>query len=237
MELAGRLRDLILERHGDTVLAVFVTSSTARGLDLEHSDLELTAVHRNGAAPPDRSYYHRGILIEISHVEESKVLVQRMHSRWPETAGEYRDRVLLYERDKWTERLDAALNAADSADRLQAQRSALLDLLEFRDKLRNARRLGDAIFFRAIAFFLADSAANVVLFLNGRYMITTRWFFRHALECPEQPPKFRESLEVLLGVRRAEEEEVAAVAEALTDGVAAMAAAHGIAVESGELLV
>lgn len=33
IKLAGRLRDLILERYGDSVLAIFITSSTARGLD------------------------------------------------------------------------------------------------------------------------------------------------------------------------------------------------------------
>lgn len=237
MELAGRLRDLILERYGDTVLAIFVTSSTARGLDLEFSDLELTAVHRDGASPTDRSYYHQGILIEVSHIEESKILAPRMHSRWPETAGEYRSRILLYERDGWTERLDAALDAADSADRVQAQRSALLDLLEFRDKLRNARLIGDEIFFRAIAFFFADSVANFILFINGRHMVTTRWFFRQALESPEQPPRFRELLEILLGVRPAGVDEVAAAGEALVEGVLAIAAVHGIAVESEELLV
>ncbi|MGH2403740.1 MAG: kanamycin nucleotidyltransferase C-terminal domain-containing protein [bacterium] len=237
IELAGRLRDLILERYADSVLAVFVTSSTARGLDLEFSDLELTAVHRDGAAPPDRSYYYRGILIEVSHVEESKILALRMEARWAETAGGYRGRIVLYEHDRWTERLDQVLDALDATDRVPAQRSALLDLLEFRDKLRNARPTGDEIFLRACAFYFADSAANFVLFLNGQQMTTTRWFFRQAIECPDQPPGFREHLEVLLGVRRADPGEISAAAEALSEGLITMAAARGIIAESEALLV
>ncbi|HEY3247525.1 MAG TPA: kanamycin nucleotidyltransferase C-terminal domain-containing protein [bacterium] len=237
LELAGRLRDLILERYADAVIAVFVTSSTARGLDLEFSDLELTAVHRDGAAPPDRSYYYRGILIEVSHVEESKILAPQMEARWPETAGGYRGRIVLYERDRWTERLDQVLDAFDAVERTPAQRMALLDMLEFRDKLRNARLTDDEIFFRGCATYFADSATNFVLFLNGRQMVTTRWFFQQALECPEQPARFREHLEVLLGVRRANREEISAVAEGLANGLITMAAAHGIVAESEELLV
>jgi hypothetical protein len=237
LELAGRLRDRMLERYGSSVLAIFVTSSTARGLDLEFSDLELTAVHRDGAAPPDRAYYHRGILIEVSHIEESKILAPRMEARWAETAGGYRARIVLYEHARWTERLDQVLDALDAADRRPAQRSALLDLLEFRDKLRNARLTGDEIFIRACAVYFADSATNFVLFLNGQYMITTRWFFRQALECPDRPPKLREYLEVLLGVRRADTVEILEAAEALSEDLVRMAGAHGIIAESEELLV
>jgi hypothetical protein len=236
MELAGRLRDLIIERYADSVLAVFVTSSTARELDLEFSDLELTAVHRDGAAPPDQSYYHQGILIEVSHVEESKILAPQMKASWPLTAGEYRGRVVLYERDRWTERLDRALDARDATDRSPAQRKALLDMLEYRDKLRNARLTGDGIFIRGCAAFFADSAAHFVLFLNGQQMITTRWFFKQALECPEQPPRFRDHLEILLGVQQADDEGISAAAEAVAEGLITMAAAHGIVYESEELL-
>lgn len=232
-----RLRELILERYADTVLAVFVTSSTARGLDLEFSDLEVTAVHRDGSAPESRSYYHRGILIEVEHIEESRILAPRMRPRWPVTSGGYRGRIVLYEKERWTERLEAALDAHDAVDPAPAQRGALIDLLEYRDKLRNARRTGDEIILRWCGSYVADSAANLVLFLNRRAMVTTRRFFRQALECPEQPPRFREYLEILLGVRSAAVETIAAASEDLTNGLIEFAAARGIDVESEELLV
>lgn len=237
MELAGRLRDLILERYGETVLAVFVTSSTARGLDLEFSDLEITAVRRDGSAPESRSYDHRGILIEIEHIEESKILAQRMRPRWPLTSGGYRGRSALYERDRWLERLDAALDARDATDPAPAQRSALLEVLEYRDKLRNAHLGGDEISLRAFGVFLADYAANFVLFINRRAMVTTRMYFHQAVECPQQPPRFREHLELLLALRPADPDALAVAAEDLTRGLLDMAAAHGLTVESADLVV
>jgi len=75
MATAAQLKDRIISRYGDNVLAVFVTSSTARGLDLPFSDLELTVVHRDGTAPDDRAYYCRRILVEIEHSEESRILL------------------------------------------------------------------------------------------------------------------------------------------------------------------
>lgn len=237
MELAGRLRDLILERYQDSVLAVFVTSSTARGLDLAHSDLELTAVHRDGTAVEGHSYYHRGILIEVDHIEESRILAPKMRARWPLTSGEYRGRIMLYEQERWTERLDAALNARDATDPLPARRAALLEVLEYRDKLRNARLTKDEVSLRAFGFFLADIAANLVLFLNGRAMITTRLYFHQAFECPLTPPGFRDQMETLLGIRRADPAALTSAAEELADRLCDMAAAQGIIVESDALVV
>jgi hypothetical protein len=237
MDLAGRLRDLVLARYGASVLAVFVTSSTARGLDLAHSDLELTAVHRDGAAPEDRSFYHRGILIEVEHIEESRILDQKLRHRWPLTAGGYRGRVVLYEKDRWTERLDAALDARDAADPIPAQRAALLEVLEYRDKLRNARITGDDLNVRTFGFFLADSAANLILFLNREAMVTTRLFFPQAFGCAKSPPGFRAHMAILLGLQPRDSDAIAVSAEDLTNGLVRLAAGMGIEVESAELLV
>ncbi len=44
--IAEELARRIVQTYGDAVLAVFITSSTAKGLDRPHSDLELTAVLR-----------------------------------------------------------------------------------------------------------------------------------------------------------------------------------------------
>jgi hypothetical protein len=48
-----------------------------------------------------------------------------MRRQWPASAGEYRGRIVLYERDRWIARLDAILDARDAADPVPAQRNAL----------------------------------------------------------------------------------------------------------------
>jgi hypothetical protein len=110
-------------------------------------------------------------------------------------------------------------------------------LIESRDKVRNARLSADGMGVRVEAFWVAESAANLVLLLNHRYMITTSRFYSQAFECPEQPPDFRPRMERLMGLAPAGEGEVAATADALTADLLAMVAARGVSVESEALIV
>jgi hypothetical protein len=110
-------------------------------------------------------------------------------------------------------------------------------VIESRDKVRNARLEGDRLDFRVQAYWTADAAANLVLLLNRRHMITTRWFYRQAFECPQQPPGFRQHIEMLVGIAPATDEEIAGAAESLTDDLVAMVNARGVAVESTDLVV
>lgn len=74
LEMAEHIRKRVLETHAAAVLAIFVTSSTAKGLDQPFSDLEVTVVLRDGSDVPSKSYIYRGILVEIEYAQESKLL-------------------------------------------------------------------------------------------------------------------------------------------------------------------
>jgi len=118
MAIAARLRDRILETYGDAVLAVFVTSSTAKHLDQAHSDLELTSVMRDGVEIEAKSYVYNGILVEIDYPQESAILknARRVPARWALETDEYRSRLVLFERDEWTRRLNEAVATQGEAD-------------------------------------------------------------------------------------------------------------------------
>lgn len=239
MKIAAALKDRILATYGDAVLAVFVTSSTARGLDLPFSDLELTAVVRDGTDIESKSYYHHGILIEIEYPEDARLLknARRVTSDWPVVAGGYRDILVLFERDGWTRRLQEALDERDAADFTRALSHAVTTMLEERDKVRNASLERDSFTLRALAADVAHWATNVVLFLNRRPMVTTRWFYRQAFECPEQPVEFRQMVEVLRGIAPASNDEIVETAERLCAAVAELAARRGVMVERDDLIV
>lgn len=97
--------------------------------------------------------------------------------------------------------------------------------------------MGDEISLRAFGFFLADGAANLVLFLNQQSMVTTRLYFHQALEWAQKPEALETRLETLLGVRRADAEALAGTAEELAGSLVEMATVHGVTVESDVLLV
>src|SRR3972149_1459860 len=182
LAIAAELARRIVDTYGDAVRAVFITSSTAKGLDREHSDLEIRAVVRDG--------------VEI-------------------------------EREGWLRRRDAVVAESDAQEHTRALQHAATMLIESRDKLRNARLEGDRLDLRVQASWTADAAANLVLLLNGRYMITTRWFYRQAFECPHQPADFRWRIELSVGMVPATEEQIADAAESLTDDLVAMVTARG----------
>mgnify|MGYP001566673830 CR=1 FL=1 len=238
LAIAAELARRIVDTSGDAVLAVFITSSTAKGLDREHSDLEISAVVRDGVEIEGKSYVYRGVLIEIDYPRETRLLqkARRRGGRWPVEADGYRSRLVLFERDGWLRRLDAAVAESDAQDVTRALQHAATMVIESRDKVRNARLEGDRLDFRVQAYWTAD-AANLVLLLNGRYMITTRWYYRHAFECPQQPADFRQRIEMLVGIVPTTDEEIAGAAESLTDVLVAMVTARGVAVESPDLVV
>lgn len=239
MDIAARLRALVLERYGDAVLAIFVTSSTAKGLDQPFSDLELTVVVRDGVEIDDKSYVYQGILVEIEYPQESYILrtARRVTAHWPVQADGYRNRLLLFERDGWTGRLDRAVEERDTAEFSRGLHLATTAMIEVRDKMRNAALAGDTMNIRVFGHVLADEIANLVLFLNRRYMTTTRTYYTQAFECPVQPPQFRARIEQLLGVVPSTPEEVVQAATGLVEDVLVLAAAHGIAVEASDPIV
>lgn len=239
LDLAEQLAHRILETHGDAVLAVFVTSSTARGLDRWHSDLELTAVVRDGVSIAERSYIHRGIVIEIEYTQESAILkhAREVNRRWPLQADEYRGRIVLFERDGWLRRLDQALAERDAGDLSLGLHFATTVLIECRDKLRNAYRASDTLDLRVCASWVAENAALLVLFLNRRPMATTSQMFRQAFECPVQPPDFQRQAEVLLGLIPAEPDDLLPAAERLTTDLVEIVRTRGVVVESADPVV
>lgn len=238
LEIARALADRILEIHGEAVLAVFVTSSTARGLDRAHSDLELTAVVRDGVDVDEKSYVYRGIVVEIEYPQASAILKDtgQVTRRWPLTAGEYSERITLFERDGWLRRLDQAIAERDATDFSRGLHFATMVLIECRDKVRNAHRARDDLDRRVSASWVAENAALLVLFLNRRPMTTTSRMFLQAFECPEQPPDFQRQVEVLLGLIPADASAVAEVAVRLTADLVEIVKKRGITLESAELI-
>ncbi|MGQ0567992.1 MAG: kanamycin nucleotidyltransferase C-terminal domain-containing protein [Armatimonadota bacterium] len=239
LEIARDLARRILDAYGDGVLAVLVTSSTARALDRAHSDLELTAVMRDGVEVEDTSYVHRGIVIEIEYPQESAILksVREVTRHWPLRADEYRGRIVLFERNGWLRHLDHSLDERDAGDFSRGLALATTVLIECRDKLRNARLSHDDLDTRCIGLWIAENAATLVLFLNRRRMITTSWLFKQAFECPLQPPDFRRHVEILIGVVPSSADEISEAAERLTARLIELVATQGIKVASDELIV
>ena len=111
VEIGRRISAQILETFCDRVLSVFITGSTAKALDRPYSDLEMMAIVKDNVEIPTKYYVYEGLLIQLDYRQESDFLkAAREPSRdWPIAADEYRNRIIMFEQDNWTRRLEEAV--------------------------------------------------------------------------------------------------------------------------------
>ena len=74
LEIGPRICAQILETFKQTVLAIFITGSTAKALDRPFSDLEMTAIVKASVEIETKYYVYNGLLVQIDYRQESEFL-------------------------------------------------------------------------------------------------------------------------------------------------------------------
>jgi hypothetical protein len=239
LEVGRRICSRILETFKESVLAVFITGSTAKALDRPFSDLEMTTIVKDSVELPTKYYVFDGLLIQIDYRQESEFLkAAREPGRdWPLGADECRNRILLFERDGWTGRLVEAVKENDATDFTDALRFAALHMAESLGAVRNADFKDDMLDLRTRAFYMAWDTARVVYLLNRKYVLTTSWYWKQLFECPEQPRDFRRLVELVAGFVSSSQQELVGAAERLWKETMLLVTRRGVSIESSEILV
>ncbi len=240
LEIAQRISSLLLDKYKDSVLAVFIYASTAKKLDRPYSDLEVTAVMRDGVDIETKYYLNNGLLIEIDYAQESNFLkdARKVDQNWPIRADQYRNRILLFERDQWTRKLDEAVEESETADVSLALHNATMAVAESLASLRNATLANDSIGIRSRGFGFAFDATRLLLLLNRRYVLTTSWFWKQAFECADKPQDFEMLVRTVAGFDRHEAlEKIVDAAERLWAELLAMVESRRVEVETAKLNV
>ncbi len=239
LDVAKRISTLILEKYGESVLAVCVIGSVAKKLERPYSDLEMICVLRDGVDVQSKLYMYRGLVVDIGYAQESSFLkdARELGFDWPLVADQFRNRIVLFERDRWFGRLEDAVAQNDKADIGERLRIAATVLTESLASVRNARFKEDPWDLRTRAFYMAWDAARLVFLLNRRYVLTTSWVWKQALECPVKPDNFAEMLQVLLGMKTAGTDGMVRTAERLHQEMMQIMGSRGISIEVEDLYV
>ena len=239
VEIGRRISAQILETFCDRVLSVFITGSTAKALDRPYSDLEMMAIVKDNVEIPTKYYVYEGLLIQLDYRQESDFLkAAREPSRdWPIAADEYRNRIIMFEQDNWTRRLEEAVKQNDAADFTEAIRFAALGMTESLAAVRNADLNGDVVDLRSSAYYMAMDTAGVVYLLNRKYVLTTSWYWKRLFECQLQPRDLKRLIEIAAGFAPSSIRELVDASERLWSETMPLVKSRGVSIESSEIIV
>jgi len=221
------------------VLSVCIYASTAKNLDRPYSDLEIFCVVTDGLEVKNKRYVYDGLMVEIDYFQESNFLkeAERVGWDWPLGADQFRNRIVLFERDNWLKKLEEAVARNDRADFTEELRWAVLTVTESLAAVRNARMKSDLRDLRTRAFYMAWDAARVVFLCNKKYVLTTSWFWKQLFECQEQPKNFRHLIDIVAGFIESTQTELLDATEKLWLATTKMARARGFSIESMDIIV
>jgi len=229
----------VVKKHGNSVLAVYVCGSTSKKLDRPFSDLELIVVVRDRAEIAMKYYLHRGLIIQIEYLKSSKILsdAEQFTDNWPWEADQYRNRIALYERDRWFKWLDEAVAKNDKKDSVVAIRKSFMMMTESMAVLRNAVLTNDKAGVLSRGRLLAEDAARILLLLNRRYVTTTSWLWKIVFGMRNNPKDFKKLVEKMSGFVPTAEQEVVASSERLYGEMFERVTHYGVKIERDHLWV
>ncbi|HZY48053.1 MAG TPA: kanamycin nucleotidyltransferase C-terminal domain-containing protein [Candidatus Bathyarchaeia archaeon] len=239
VELARNIASRIVKTYKDVVLAVCIDGSTAKKLDRPYSDLEMFCVVTDGQEIPGKFYLYDGLLVQIEYFQESKFLkeAERVGFDWHLAADEFRNRIVLFERDEWLKRLDKAVEGNNRADFSEDLRWATLAMTESLAAVRNARLKNDWRDTKTRAFYLAWDVSRVVFLYNRKYVLTTSWFWKLLFECEEQPKNLQDLIDILAGFKERTGGEIADAAEELWRETMKMVQSRRFAINASDIIV
>ena len=239
VELGRRIAAQITDTYKDAVLAICIYASTAKRLDRPYSDLEIFCVTTDGLEVKNKRYVYDGLLVEIDYFPASNTLKEaaRVGWNWPLGADQYRNRIVLFERDNWLKKLETAVAESERADFTEELRWATLTMTESLAAVRNAQIKRDERDLRTRAFYMAWDTARVVFLCNRKYVLTTSWFWKQLFECQEQPKSLRNLIDIVAGFRESPRAELIAATEQLWLNTMKIALTRGISIESMDVIV
>ena len=184
-------------------------------------------------------YLHRGLIIHIQYLTSSYVLDDAglFTDSWHWVADQYRNRIELYERDRWFRKLDNVVAKNDKASSVEAVRKSFMMMTESMAVLRNAVLKNDQIGVLSRGRVLAEDAARILMLLNRRYVTTTSWFWRIAFDLDNKPKDFKKLVEKMCGFVPTTGEDVVASSEKLYNEISDFVTRSGVKIEREQLWV
>jgi kanamycin nucleotidyltransferase len=235
--VANRVVDRLREKYGESLLAVALEGSTAKGLDVPYSDVELRVILSDEVGVHHRWYAFttNGMSVGISYSSFSRMFARAndVTYEWPKAGDGLMTCQVLYDPAGIFQRLRAQAEEAECrADFQTLVRDALCDMYESVLKLFSVP--DDALSLRMDAGMLAYWAAMAVGLANRHRYSSSRRMFEESFTLPDLPEHYETCISALLAME-SDASRIRQYAGLLWNASLAWAVGLGIHIEDDEL--
>ncbi|MCL6642431.1 MAG: hypothetical protein K6T71_03805 [Candidatus Bipolaricaulota bacterium] len=241
LAVARDLAQRILAKHGDAVLGIAIYGSLARGADTPYSDIELKVITTDSVDEHDVEYVHRsGMKIEINYEQAEKYLCRAgsADTDWPIWAGQYRQQLVLFERENLFARARKATESRHDEDFRAAQAQLIAeDLYELVQKIRGAWEHSQEENLRWWAGRFLWFSIMWLGLANRKYFTSGGTVWEEVRRFTVLPKDFESYLSVLAGFKPSSAGEIYRAVEGLWAEIRRLAEEQGVVWQADEWLV
>lgn len=234
LELAYDIAERVHRHYGDTVLAIGLYGSVARGSDGPYSDIEMYCVVQGKGVDQCLEWSAGPWKAEVDVWSKDVLLewVTEVEGDWPLKAGACTEVLAIYDPTDLFSRLrDTALSHQD-AELEQVIRDLIVgEIYELVGKLRNARAAGTGACLPYLAVELARMGVCLIGLANRHLYGTTTKAFEESLQQPGQPEGYDGLCQLVISGDLSDPRRVAEAAETFWSGVEVWADERGIVIE------
>lgn len=235
-EIASRLHEV----YGESILAIGIYGSIARGTDGPYSDIEMFCVLRDSGEPVELCHeWSAGPWKAEVDVYTADILLRNastVEGRWPLTHGPFLTHLSLYDPDGFFPRLREAAESPTGADFRRAIQEVLVgEMYEFIGKLRNVSQLGPHTYLPYLAMELAHYGAMIVGLHNRKLYSTGAMVLPEALQLPDLPDGFAPLAQMVMSGQLASSAQIVSTCEDYWNGLVKWADEHGYVIHTGRI--
>jgi predicted nucleotidyltransferase len=220
---------LAILRRKYTVRAAAVIGSTAKGKDMEHSDLEI-AVIVGGKKPLDYNFMYKDIAVspEFHTDEEVRQTLTEPRAWFVHGINEYEQAHVIFDPEKLYD--DYRKLIADASDEFwrEVAEHALVIVYEMLCKARNMVQLGDEGKLRMPCAWFAETLAMYVAAVNRRHFTTTWDVYESHRTFLDLPKGFADAFPRLCGMEPMDAKKLLPLAKGLWENTLKHAESRGI---------
>ncbi len=210
IELAREIADQIVGRYGKDITGIALYGSVAKNEDAEYSDLEFWIATSNKIPSREVLFIYKGQSIELFYGPADNFIsdTKTITPFWPLQADMRRSFIIMYEQEKYFDRIHQAAIDIDEQAYNEAIRERMLRTFELIGKLKNAMGIKDHYGILALARDINFSFVLLIGLVNRSYYKSQRGMYQKSKEMSLKPDNYSELLDIAGGFTSTDTEEV-----------------------------